>query len=220
MEQRKLNNKGFSMVELLVAMALAGIVAILVGSLMITSSKSYSVETARAELYNDIQFANTKLQKVLMEATTLHVETKESVTYVLTGEWDDAAGAWTSDSNPNGTAKAVIIYENHLYITDAYYTPDEVKAGNMKGYEVIDVIDKDTTFSVMIKNQVLDYASGVYDIEGPVVVEVQYQVASQKQTSKSSFDVVLRNSDVITKVYGTAYTKTDGVSVTGEINVK
>ncbi len=202
----KMNNKGFSIVEVLVSVALAGMIAILAGGLMISGSKSYQAEIAKSNLQNSIQFANAKISKALMEATTLKMYEDSGVLYVLTGEWQegdaDIPAGWSTTSNPNGTAKAIIISDEHLYITDKLYAPSDVDSEALRGYEVTENMEF-ILLNIAFKNEITkDDSTGVYSMKGPIVVEVFYELKSEDQRSRSSFEVVLRNSDVIKSVYG------------------
>lgn len=201
LNKTQLNNKGFSLIETLVVLAIMGVVAILVGGLMVTGSKMYAGETARADIQNDIQFVNTKIQKTLMEATSLVVMVDSGVQYVMTGELD-GTNEWTAESNPNGTAKAIIVYENHVYITDRYYAPDVIKAvdtdSDLKGYEMTEYLEKGT-FSVSLQNTIEGSGSDT-KTEAPVVVKIAYQMNKNNKTSKTSYEVALRNSDVIKNI--------------------
>lgn len=206
---KKLNNKGFTLVELLVVMAIMGVISILIISLVGNGLKMYTGETGKADVQNDIQMVNTKIQKTLMEATTLTIKNESSggknILYVLTGDWktetdmygNDISG-WDTATNPNNTARAIIAYDKTVYIADKYYSPADVAAGNVsKGYAISTNITSDT-FKASLKNEVTGGSTKM--IEGPVVVHVEYKMDKNKSTSRSSYDVTLRNSSNIAGV--------------------
>ena len=194
----KQNNKGFSLIELLVTMAISGVIVILTASLVMNGSKWYTGETAKSDMQNDIQTVNTKIQKSLMEATALTVKKESNVSYILTGQWDAVNGKWTDDSNQNGTARAIIFYENRIYITDKYYEVSDVIANKIpEGYEFSKYLD---SVSITLKNDIATVEGGKNEIEGPVGVNIQYRMKKNKKTTSTDFDVSLRNSSSISQI--------------------
>lgn len=194
-QKRKVNNQGFTLVELLVAMAISGIIAILIGNLIINSSKWYAGETAKSDMQNELQNINTKLRNILQEATSLTIREENGVTYVLTGELD-ASKNWTMDSNPNGTARAIMVYKNRLYITDKYYTPtDVINEKISKGYLDSSYL-KEGSFTVQLENTVVNK-----ETTAPLMVRVAYQMERNKKTTKTDYKVTLRNSATISTIH-------------------
>jgi len=70
-KEKELNNKGFSLLEVLVALAITGIVATLVMTLISTSSSMFHKESNTLDIQNQLQETSNKINDVLQEATSL-----------------------------------------------------------------------------------------------------------------------------------------------------
>ncbi|MDO5382503.1 MAG: type II secretion system protein [Eubacteriales bacterium] len=68
---RKGDNRGFSLVELLIALAVAGIILSALVMLIHQSVRSYSKQSVSAQLQNDADITLNQVENDLMEATTL-----------------------------------------------------------------------------------------------------------------------------------------------------
>lgn len=105
------NNKGFSLVELLVAIAVAAIVTAGIASLMMQSLSMYSKETVNAKLQTDLQTASNYLFDSVMESKGFIIinDTTNSPTvtrFALLGDFSGEGGAYKVE---NG----------YLYIADS-----------------------------------------------------------------------------------------------------
>ena len=76
----KEDNKGFSLVELLIAIAISGIVLTALVLLITQSVKSYGRQTALAQIQSDADISLNQIQKNVMEANEIKV--KKSVAKV------------------------------------------------------------------------------------------------------------------------------------------
>jgi hypothetical protein len=136
-----------------------------------------------------------------MEATVISVYKDSGVQYILTGEWDSDAGKWKESTNPNGTARAIIIYGGEddatasLYITDTYYEPGIVISGGIsEGYKVSSNLKKDSF------NAELEYTAESGKVTSDIVAKISYEMLKNNKTSRSNYKVTLRNSSSITQV--------------------
>lgn len=59
----KLNNQGFSLVELLVALAISGIVIVMISLLIVNSSNLFNNENKNIDLQNEFQVVDGFYQK-------------------------------------------------------------------------------------------------------------------------------------------------------------
>ena len=69
----KLNNQGFSLVELLVALAISGIVIVMISLLIVNSSNLFNNENKNIDLQNEFQVVDGFLSETLMEAKTIDI---------------------------------------------------------------------------------------------------------------------------------------------------
>lgn len=66
-------NAGFSLVELLIALAASGIIILGISYLMAASQRNYNFGKKRIDLQQEAQISNLQLTNMLLEATDAHV---------------------------------------------------------------------------------------------------------------------------------------------------
>lgn len=79
----KLNNQGFSLVELLVALAISGIVIVMISLLIVNSSNLFNNENKNIDLQNEFQVVDGFLSETLMEAKTIDIKDNDDGTLTL-----------------------------------------------------------------------------------------------------------------------------------------
>lgn len=80
----KLNNQGFSLVELLVALAISGIVIVMISLLIVNSSNLFNNENKNIDLQNEFQVVDGFLSETLMEAKTIDIVDNDDGDQTLT----------------------------------------------------------------------------------------------------------------------------------------
>lgn len=80
----KLNNQGFSLVELLVALAISGIVIVMISLLIVNSSNLFNNENKNIDLQNEFQVVDGFLSETLMEAKTIDIKDNSDGDQTLT----------------------------------------------------------------------------------------------------------------------------------------
>lgn len=138
------NNKGFSLVELLVAIAVAAIVTAGIASLMMQSLSIYSKETVNAKLQTDLQTASNYLFDSIMESKGFIVvndsKSSPSVTrYALLGDFTGENGVYSISNGYLYIADSDLVAGNGgcIYLTEYSYPH-----GGSSG-ATLDVIAKD-----------------------------------------------------------------------------
>ncbi|MCI7770995.1 MAG: prepilin-type N-terminal cleavage/methylation domain-containing protein [Eubacterium sp.] len=89
----KRNNKGFSLVELLIAMAVSSIVLTALVLLVAQSVKSYSKQTSLAQIQSDADVVLNQISKSILEADIIYIDKTDAYVKFYTKKVDD-----TSDS--------------------------------------------------------------------------------------------------------------------------
>lgn len=191
---RKLNNKGLSLVEVVVALAIASIVAILIMSLVTSGSRFYRKQSNSIDLQNELQETSNKVADALMEATELYVSEQSGMLVIKTGDFSG-----TSKVKP----KCIIWVKSHddvngmVYVmdTDAPLSMDDAYDGYCMSKYVSD-------FSLKIDDSCLkldDDGNIVYDALGnkiyeqPIVLNVSIKVSNDNESKQDSKTITLRN---------------------------
>lgn len=143
----KEDNKGFSLVELLIAIAISGIVLTALVLLITQSVKSYGRQTALAQIQSDADISLNQIQKNVMEANEIKV--KKSVK--PSGSFDvELYTTRTTEEqiDASGNKKTVTLSEwgyyydsekKELYYSDDTLNPDKMSlvCDNVSHFDVI-----------------------------------------------------------------------------------
>lgn len=143
----KEDNKGFSLVELLIAIAISGIVLTALVLLITQSVKSYGRQTALAQIQSDADISLNQIQKNVMEANEIKV--KKSVK--PSGSFDvELYTTRTTEEqiDASGNKKTVTLSEwgyyydsekKELYYSDDTLNPDQMSlvCDNVSRFDVL-----------------------------------------------------------------------------------
>ncbi len=116
----KSNKKGFSLVELIVTMAITSVVIGILATVVYQGSRISRKQNAVATLANEAQQINGMLEEAIMEAKVIDGYTSDSTVYkalIFTGEVNEDGTDWNTDT---GTERIIIIYDNYIYILSEY----------------------------------------------------------------------------------------------------
>ena len=75
---KKINNKGFSLIEILVSLAIAGIVAVALSTLLNSSANSFNTSSDDIETQQEAEITSNFIYELLLEATDVKVMTVNS----------------------------------------------------------------------------------------------------------------------------------------------
>jgi|GEM_PF-6339417 len=116
----KSNKKGFSLVELIVTMAITSVVIGILATVVYQGSRISRKQNAVATLANEVQQINGMFEEAIMEAKVIDGYTTDSTVYkalIYTGEVNESGTGWNTDT---GTERIIIIYDNYIYILSEY----------------------------------------------------------------------------------------------------
>ena len=193
--KRKKNNRGFSVMEVLVAIAIFGTVTLLIASIVTQGSRFFSKETTNINLQNDLQECSNKVADVLMQANSI--------------EWTRYTDRWevsvTSDKLTPNTKVIVWTFPRtgeetgSLYIFDnaAVSNPDD-NPDESEGFclsHAVKRFDLDVDPSCH-PTTVQEDGTVVTDnvhVTQPVILNYSITVSDKKDTKHDSKTITLRN---------------------------
>lgn len=203
------NNKGFSLVELIVVIAILAIIGSAIIGFMMTSFRSYRRVSAESSLANELQLTMNRLENLIMDCGN-------GISY----QYNGTAGSGTASgfvfddgeisSGVNVEEKVLMVYDQgYRYIITwknadkkLYYTKEERKLDSSTG-----------TYSFLSGEQIelADFIEGfqvtINDSKKETLVTVKLSVKKDGRTSSASQKFALRNSLAInetdeTVIYG------------------
>lgn len=166
----KRNNKGFSLVELLIAMAVSSIVLTALVLLVAQSVKSYSKQTSLAQIQSDADVVLNQISKSILEADCIYIDKTDSYVKFYTKTVDD-----TSDPSSPKHIKWGYYYdkaEKKLYYTDDTLSK---KSEACDYVEDFDVKLSKSNFS-LIDNHIIEAL--------PVTPEIQVSITLKRMRSE------------------------------------
>ena len=203
-----MKNKGFSLVELVVALGIGSLVLLMVSIILVRGTNLFRAENNEVNMRNDYQIIRNQLDESIMEAKSLVVEyinipdESDYDIVIYTGVIDTTIRERSFILDGPQTTEKVIYYdasENSIYIATSFEGLfDSLDSGNLlEGNKICDIVSEfdfdvvsdDTTMGVDI------------DIEGneieyylnPIRASIVLGLESKKSEVSSTYEVNLRN---------------------------
>ena len=211
---RQLNNKGFTLIEILVALAVSGIVVVMIAALMTNGSFLFKNENSKINMQNELQMIDSFLTETILEAKALYISEDQNKIQIYTGE-KDANGQLVPMERPvynvDATTEAPVITTERIltyaktaekqgvYITKSFVDLDSLS----KGYLVSGCV---TTFNVSVDDacKATDEDGNTY-YKNPIVLNVEIEVSDSDKTKTQMFTYRLRNPLSNIYINGTEY---------------
>lgn len=181
-----MNNKGFSLIELVIAMGISSIVLLMVSIMLVRGTSIYREENDDVNMRNDYQLIRNQLDQAIMEAKSLVIETQGNDIIIYTGDIN-VDREFTAASI---STEKVITYDgetNSLYISstyDAHKAPGNVITDLINNFK-IEVVN-DTKTEIVDGTEISYYAN-------PVRVNIELALKNEKSDITSEFTINLRN---------------------------
>ena len=191
-----MKNKGFTLIELIVAMAVGSIVLLMVSVMLVRGTSIFRAENDEVNMRNDYQVVRNQIDQVIMEAKTLIIERRTNgdiLIYtgdILTGDIDKNREFATS----NITTERIITYSKgtkSIYISSSYV--DHTSEGN----RICDIVE---SFNIELaessKVEVMnDDGTAVKEVyyTNPLRVDITIGLTQKNSVMTSSFSVNMRN---------------------------
>ena len=192
-----MKNKGFTLVELMVAMAIGTVVLLMVSVMLVRGTSLFREENDEVNMRNDYQVIRNQIDQAIMEAKSLVVERRETIDgdilIIYTGEINSNRSFASTDV----TTEKVIIYveySNTLYICPEYNFgssfPDDIPEGNIISTD-IEKFDISIDESC-VRNEVVDGFTTEYYVN-PLRVQIELKLKKMRNNGKKDFTINLRN---------------------------
>lgn len=183
-----MKNKGFSLIELIVALAVGSIVLLMVGTMLVRGTSMFRTENDEVNMRNDYQIIRNQIDQVLMEAKMLIVEKQGNCLIIYTGQINPDTREFATTSK---TTERIITYNSDnkmLYISGTY--ADHVSEGN-----VISTIVEDFDISLDESSKKTVSASGAEEVYyvNPLKINISLSIANKKSTVDYDYTLSLRN---------------------------
>lgn len=166
----KRNNKGFSLVELLIAMAVSSIVFTALVLLVAQSVKSYSKQTSLAQIQSDADVVLNQISKSILEADIVYIDKSSDYVKLYTKTVDD-----TSDPTSPKHIKWGYYYDKNE--KKLYYTDDTLS----KKSEACDYVEN---FDVKLSKSNFTLKDGHIIEVLPMNPELQVSITLERMKSK------------------------------------
>lgn len=193
------NNKGFSLIELLVAIGVSGVVILMISFIMVQGTTLFKGENEVIDIQGEIQIVRNQITEALMGAKSVVVVEAEDGVVIYTGEVDKESNRLKAEtSGPSDTnvvtTERIITYvkaTKSLYISST--KQDAVSEGSLVSNYVTDmkVVFKDDNAQKFDKG-------GVDYYRNPFSVNVSLTLEHGEQQSDLNIDVRVRN--ILTQV--------------------
>ena len=208
----KLNNQGFSLVELLVALAISGIVIVMISLLIVNSSNLFNNENKNIDLQNEFQVVDGFLSETLMEAKTIDIvdnaDGSQTLTlYTGTRASDEALqpvttepieAATTGAATASITTERIITFKpdsNSLYITkskEASLTKGNRISSSVKKFKV-SIDDSCKTYKEVENSITHETTLEHTGYANPIILNIELNISNEKSDKTEVVKITVRN---------------------------
>lgn len=189
-------NKGFSLVEILVSLAVSSIVLIVVGVFISTGTNFFNSTSKSLELQKELMEVSNKVNDSLIQATAIRIEYQasgvpEEGVKIYTGELSsDKKSFITGKGNTSKKIEWTGKSDKKLYVMDSLVlSSDNERIPYCMGNMVTDISVSFTEDCVKMSED----GSYVLYYEQPLIMEVKITVSDGKDSKSDSRIVTLRN---------------------------
>lgn len=195
-KKRQLNNKGFSLVELLVAIAITAVISALLATFLSSGMRYFRKQNNSIDVQNELQEASNRITDALMEATSIRIKEQSDSLWIYTGDFSDDTLKvkprlilWVKPKTAGGTGA--------LYIMD---------------YDVsgVTAVDQGYCMSKNVKNMTIELDSSCQNVETgkweqPLMFNVSLELENMEDNRSDSKTTTLRNKIDLLEIYGVKY---------------
>ena len=200
---KKHNDKGFTLTEVLVALAVSSVVITIVIAFISQGSRFYKTQSNTINLQNELQETSNVITDALQEATFLSItsDSKNKKLEVYTGSYEKTKEGKKLFTSVKGSSRYILRDGTGIYVfdkADTGYITEEDKPG----YRYSNNIEEITVnISDKCKTEVAD--SEV--ITQPVMLDVYIKVTHNDTSRSENKTITLRNKIQSLEVNGELY---------------
>lgn len=188
-----MNNKGFSLIELIIAMAIGAVILLLVATMLTRGTSLFREQSDEVNMRNDYQILRNQFDQIIMEAKTLIVEKQGDDIIIYTGDVKkDSLTRDFTTALADRTTERVITYdksENSIYISGQY--SERLLTGNL----ISDIV---TEFNIELDDASKKVVTNEMGLEetyyvNPLRVNITLELKEKDRDVNSNFSLNLRN---------------------------
>ena len=198
---KKHNNKGFTLIEVLVALAVSSVVITIVIAFISQGSRFYKTQSNTINLQNELQETSNVITDALQEATYLKIASGNNALSVYTGSYKIVAGKKLF-INEKGSSRYILRDGSGIYIydkADTQYITDKDKPG----YRYSNNIE---AITVSINDKCKTKVGNSKVITQPVMLDVYIKVTHNDTSRFENKTITLRNKISSLEINGAIYT--------------
>lgn len=199
---KKHNNKGFTLTEVLVALAVSSVVITIVIAFISQGSRFYKTQSNTINLQNELQETSNVITDALQEATYLRITSDSNNLAVYTGSYKNVDGkrVFLSDK---GSSRYILRDGTGIYVfdkADLSYVTDK----DRPGYRYSDNIE---AITISISDKCKTTVGGSKVITQPIMLDVYIKVTHNNTSRFETKTITLRNELDALVENGKIYTK-------------
>lgn len=197
---KKHNNKGFTLIEVLVALAVSSVVITIVIAFISQGSRFYKTQSNTINLQNELQETSNVITDTLQEATYLSITSYSKNLEVYTGSYKIVEGKKLF-INEKGSSRYILRDGSGIYIydkADTQYITDKDKPG----YRYSNNIE---AITVSINDKCKTKVADSKVITQPVMLDVYIKVTHNDTSRFENKTITLRNKIQSLEVNGELY---------------
>ncbi len=192
-------NKGMSLLEILVSVAISMIVMVVAATFISNGSVFFKKQSKTIDLQNELMEVSNQINDALLQSTDeLKITISGNAAQIYTGTYDKDSEKFTSGK---GSARYIEWQNNTVYVMNVTEVSDEtLKQGYLMGKYVNSI-----SIAVSSDCQVVQVDNSVA-YEQPLILEISVSVTKDGETRSDSRVVTLRNELDKFEINGEVYT--------------
>lgn len=195
------NNKGFTLTEVLVALAVSSVVITIIIAFISQGSRFYKTQGNTINLQNELQETSNVITDALQEATYLKITSDNNALSVYTGAYKNVQGKRLF-INEKGSSRYILRDGSGIYIydkADTSYVADKDKPGYRYSNNV-------EAITVSISDKCVTTVGSSKVITQPVMLDVYIKLTHNDTSRFENKTITLRNKINSLEINGDIYT--------------